>query len=234
MELADAVPDLYRPMIYLATILGLRFSEIAGLRVGRLSLLGRKSLIIEETVTRDAQGRPVFGPPKSVASRRTLPIPPPLAEMLTAHLQMRGLTGADSEALVFCAPDGGPLRYANWRNRVWLPACHLVGAQALGFHDLRRAIATAMVVQRVDLKPAQARLGHSDARLTLNLYAQVVSEADEAASEWLGELFLNGPRDARAMKILDDTRSTPISAPPPGSLSVEVSGLEPPTSTLRT
>jgi hypothetical protein len=84
VELADAVPNLYRPMIYLATILGLRFSEIAGLRVGRLSLLGHKSLIVEETVTRDANRWPVFGPPKSIASRRTLSIPQPLAEMLTA------------------------------------------------------------------------------------------------------------------------------------------------------
>ena len=234
MELADSVPDLYRPMIYLAAILGLRFSEIAGLRVGRLNLLARKSLIVEETVTRDGNGRPVFGPPKSFASRRTLPIPPPLAEMLTAHLQMRGLTGADTDALVFCAPDGGPLRYANWRNRVWLPACRLVGAQAFGFHDLRRANATAMVVQRVDLKTAQARLGHSDARLTLNLYAQVVTEADEAASEWLGELFLNGPREARAMRILKEKQPKPTNTPLRGALSVEVSGLEPPTSTLRT
>jgi integrase len=110
--LADATPAEYRAMVYLGAVLGLRFSEVAGLRVGRLDLLAR-SLLVAETVTRDGIGRPVFGPPKSAASRRTLAIPAPLVELITAHLQLRGLTGADAEALVFTAPDGGPLRYAN-------------------------------------------------------------------------------------------------------------------------
>jgi len=40
------------------------------------------------------------------------------------------------------------------------------------FHDLRRANATALVHAGVDMKTAQARLGHSDPRLTLGVYAQ--------------------------------------------------------------
>jgi len=41
----------------------------------------------------------------------------------------------------------------------------------LGFHDLRRA-ATALVAAGVDIKTAQALLGHPNAQLTLGLYAQ--------------------------------------------------------------
>jgi integrase len=195
--LADAMPEDYRAMVYLGAVLGLRFSEIAGLRVGRLDLLAR-SLLVAETVTRDGIGRPVLGPPKSAASRRTLAIPAPLVELLTAHLQLRGLTGADAEALVFTAPDGGPLRYANWRNRVWVPACRAAGVDGLGFHALRRASATALVLEGVDLKTAQTRLGHSDSRLTLNLYAQAVANADRDAADLLAARFMSA-RDKRAI-----------------------------------
>jgi len=109
---------------------------------------------------------------------------------LQAQLRRRGITGADADELVFVSPDGGPLRYANWRNRVWVPACRQAGLDGLGFHDLRRAFATVLVLEGVDLKTAQSRLGHSDSRLTIDLYAQVVPEADRAASDVLGRHFL--------------------------------------------
>lgn len=38
VRLADAVPERWRPMIYVAGVCGLRFAEVAGLRVGRLDL----------------------------------------------------------------------------------------------------------------------------------------------------------------------------------------------------
>jgi integrase len=87
-------------------------------------------------------------------------MPAPLTELLAQHLARRGLIGADAEALVFTAPSGGPIRYANWRNLVWLRACRAVGLDGLGFHDLRRANATALVRLGVDVKTAQQRLGH--------------------------------------------------------------------------
>lgn len=190
-SLADATGEEYRAMIWLGAILGLRFSEVAGLRVGRLDLLAH-SLSVEETVTRDGNGGAVLGPPKSSASRRTIAIPSMLAEILAEHLLRRGLTGADVEALLFPAPEGGPLRYANWRNRIWVPACRAAGLTGVGFHDLRRLSATLLVLHGVDVKTAQSRLGHSDVRLTLGLYAQAVAEADRAAAERIGGVFSAG------------------------------------------
>lgn len=109
--------------------------------------------------------------------------------MLAEHLHCMGLTGADLGALLFPAPGGEPLRYANWRNRVWVPACRAAGLTGVGFHDLRRLSATLLVRHGVDVKTAQTRLGHSDVRLTLGLYAQAVAEADRQASECIGGLF---------------------------------------------
>ena len=189
VALIRAIPERYQPMIYCAVVLGLRFSEVAALRVGEIDT-DKHMLSVAETLTRDAQGRPVFGPPKSAASRRTVAMPAPLSDLLAEHLDKRGLTGADTDALIFTAPDGGPIRYANWRNRVWVPACRAAGFPGLGFHDLRRTNATALVALGVNVKTAQERLGHSDVRMTIGLYAQVEQQADRAAAEQLGLLFM--------------------------------------------
>ena len=117
-------------------------------------------------------------------------MPASLVATLAAHLARRGLTGANSDALVLTMPGGGPLVYQNWRIRFWLPACKQAGVDGLGFHDLRRLNATGLVMAGVDVRTVQARLGHSDPRLTLAVYARATTEADRAAADLLGNRFM--------------------------------------------
>ena len=155
------------------------------------------------------------GEPKSAAGRRTLAVPVALVEMVGKHMAARGLTVDDREALLFTAPDGGMLRYSNWLRRVWYPATVAAGLGrfvedeesgrrryvGLGFHDLRRANATGLVAAGVDIKTAEALLGHSNAQLTLGLYAQAVVSLGAAAAESMAARFQvpGAPRDGRAM-----------------------------------
>lgn len=185
VRLADAMPETSSPMVWLGAVLGLRWGEVAGLRVGRIDLL-RKTITVAEQVTRGMGGVGFMSPPKSVSGLRTLSIPEELAELMSAHLARRRLTGAEPNALVFANADGEPLDYSNWRRRVWLPAVSNAGLKGLQFHDLRRTNATAMVLDGVDVKTAQARLGHSDPRLTLAIYAQATEEGDRSAAGKLG------------------------------------------------
>jgi integrase len=193
-RLADELGPDHATMAYLGAVLGLRWGECAGPRIGRIDFL-RSTLEIAEQLTRGVGGRHISGAPKSQAGRRTIAMPAALAGALTEHLTRRGLTGSDTDALVFTSERGGSLHYERWRRRVWLPATRRAGVEGLTFHDLRRANATALVLEGVDLKTAQTRLGHSDPRLTLAVYAQATSEADRAAAGALGRRFLN----ARAM-----------------------------------
>jgi integrase len=73
------------------------------------------------------------------------------------------------------------------------------GVSGLTFHDLRRANASGLVLAGVDLKTAQTRLGHSDPRLALGVYAQATTEADRAAADALEGRFFTLPRDARGI-----------------------------------
>jgi integrase len=52
------------------------------------------------------------------------------------------------------------------------------GLPGLGLHSLRSSNATALVAEGVDVKIAQVRLGHTDPRVTLGIYAKATTEGD--------------------------------------------------------
>ena len=124
-------------------------------------------------------------------------MPKVIVGMLSAHLERAGLTDDDTDELVFTDEEGGPLRYSNWRRRVWLPAAAAAGCASAGFHDLRRLNATTLVVEGIDVKTAQTRLGHADPRMTLAIYASAPASIDRAAADVIGERFF-GERGQKA------------------------------------
>ncbi|HET9773138.1 MAG TPA: tyrosine-type recombinase/integrase [Acidimicrobiia bacterium] len=188
-RLAAAMRPEYRPVVYVAGVLGLRWSEIAGLRVRHLDFL-RRTLTVTETIA-EVSGRLQPATTKSAASRRTLSVPPFLMAMLAEHLAASGRPGPDD--LVFTAPAGGPLRVANFRLRVWAPAVEVAGLGDLTFHGLRHAAASFMVGAGEHPRVIQHRLGHSTARLSLELYAHVSEAADRDAAAHLDTLFTAAP-----------------------------------------
>ena len=210
--LAEALGPRYAAMAYLGAVLGLRWAECAGLRVRSIDFSAQTISVVEQR-TRGVGGRMVEGPPKSDAGLRTLSVPPELVAMLAEHLRRRGLARSDPDAYVFVGPRGGPLEYSGFRQRVWAPACQRAGLSGLGFHDLRRTNASVLVSSGVDIKTAQTRLGHSDPRLTLSIYAQATTRADRDAA---------GRLAAELMPVTEAGRSgQPEESPQPGGAEGE-------------
>lgn len=58
-RLAAEIPVEYRPMVYVAGVLRLRFEEVAGLRAGRVDFLRRTVSIVETVV--EVEGELHFG-----------------------------------------------------------------------------------------------------------------------------------------------------------------------------
>jgi integrase len=203
-RLAAATPDPYRPMVYAAGVLGLRWSEVAGLRVGCLDLT-RGTLEVAETIA-EVNGYVLRADVKTASSRRTLPIPRFLAELLTEHLAARGLGDADTDALVFVAPDGGPLRAGNFRNRIWARATAASGLKGLTFHHLRHSAVGFLIDSGAHVAVIQKRMGHSSIRTTLDVYGHVLPDTDQTATDHLERLF--GARTRRA--VAADGALTPV------------------------
>jgi len=183
-RLAEAIDPRYRAMVLLGAYCSLRFGELAGLRRKRINLL-HGTITVEEQAVDLADGRVVFGPPKTAAGRRTVAFPPELALVLEDHLVAYVAPGPD--ALVFTSREGFPLRRGKFRHH-WAAACHIVGISGLRFHDLRGSGATWAAHAGATIRELMDRLGHSTPEIALR-YQHATRERDRAIANKLGALF---------------------------------------------
>lgn len=196
-RLAAAMPDEYKAVVYVGGVLGLRWSEIAGLRVGRINMLGR-TLEVAEAI-KYVSGRLVIdGQVKSKAARRVLVMPEELSAILAVHLARQRLTAAVTDALVFSSPQGGPLNYQNFMLRVWKPAVTKAGLDGVTAHDLRHSAATYLDTVGAPEQLIRRRLGHGSSDITRRVYVHVLGETDKRITHALGELVWRAAVSQRA------------------------------------
>ncbi len=173
-RLADVIDDRYRAFVLFAYYTGARWGETAAIRRSRIDLRAGTATI-DANLARDL----TLGPPKTKRSRRTIHLPEPLLASLRDHLDHHYRIGADPN-LIFTAPEGGPIRYSNWRRRFWVPATKLADLHDFRFHDLRGSHATFLIDAGIDIVKVSQRLGHSRTSITVDRYAQVIDRDEEA------------------------------------------------------
>jgi integrase len=195
--LAEAISPPYGVLIRLAAYTGLRAGEIGALRVGRLDLLRRRIEVVESLAEEPWVGL-VFGPPKTY-ERRAVALPPSLCEELAAYLADRP---REPDALVFGAPEGGPLRHRNFYRRQFRPAVAAAGLpERTRFHDLRHTCAALLIAQGAHPLAVMQRLGHSSITVTMNTYGHLFPELDEALTEGLDAAY-RAARDANRESVV--------------------------------
>jgi integrase len=177
--LATTVQERYRALIVFAAGTGLRQGEVFGLTVDRVDFL-RRQVRVDRQLTAVHAGVPEFGPPKSPAGFRTVPMPTVVTEALAAHVAAFG-TGA--EGLVFTNARGGPIR-RNAFGEVWHRAAGPAGLRSgATFHDLRHFYASLLIAHGCSVKSVQRRLGHQSAMETLDTYSHLWPDSDDETRE---------------------------------------------------
>jgi integrase len=182
-ELAEAMPPRFKALVLVAAYTGLRWGELAGLRVKRVDLLHRRITVAEQLT--ETRGAFAFGPPKTAAGMRTVTLPMVAATALAEHLAAYAEPGPDG--LVFPAGRRGPLRRSNFTRRVWMPATRAVGVEGLRFHDLRHTAATLAIAAGASTRELMVRMGHSSSAAALR-YQHVMAGRDTAIAAALDEL----------------------------------------------
>jgi integrase len=183
--LASAIGEHYRPLVLTAAYAGLRWGELAGLRLENVDLLRRRIRVDEQLL--ELTGGLTFGPPKTKAGIRTVAIPPTLGDVLARHFAAAPVRGS---GLAFPTPSGSPMRRSNFR-RVWQRACRAVNLEGLVFHELRHTAAALAIAEGAHPVAIKERLGHSSITVTMDRYGKLFPSLDEAIAEGL-DVVLRG------------------------------------------
>jgi integrase len=187
--------------VVLAVLCGLRRGEICGLQWVSVSLNQQQLAIVrsaEQTYTNEPyrggkrkKTQVRYKPPKSGKGRTVA-----LSETVIRALHEHRIAQAErllrlgirttGETHVCTNDDGSPLRPHTLTHYLKRLAKNL-GLPVIRFHDLRHACATHMLVLGINPKVASEKLGHSDVRITLDLYSHVLPGIQENAAALVDE-----------------------------------------------
>jgi integrase len=198
---AIAEHGLY-PTILLGFGTGLRRGELLALRwqdvdveVGLVHV--RQTLARVRThgaPDRGKRTRLIFQEPKTEESRRTIPVPTDIMDVLKRHkarqAQEKLLMGEayTDHGLVFCWADGRPLDPEDFRKR-FVRLCKAAGLPPIRFHDARHTFATLMLELGESPKTVQTMLDHATITITLDIYSHVSLDLEKRAAAKLNRLF---------------------------------------------
>lgn len=173
---AELFPDRWRATVWVGAGTGLRQGEVLGLTLDRVDFL-RRTVKVDRQMLTPNRGALAFGPPKTKASYRTVPLPDSVGLVLAEHLRQ---FPAGDDGLIFTAADGGPVR----RQRIadaWRTAADAVGLPPkTGFHATRHFYASALIQFGESVKVVQNRLGHASAIETLDTYGHLWPDSEDA------------------------------------------------------
>jgi integrase len=206
-QLADAaaqypIPEVggqYRVLILVLAFCGLRWGEMAALRVKRVDLMRRRLTVAESVV--QVGSRLVWGTPKSHAAR-SVPVPRSLVPLLTEVMAGKG-----ADDLVFTTWRGKPLRNLNFRRDVFDKAAEDAGLAGLTPHELRHTAASLAVSAGANVKAVQRMLGHASATMTLDVYTGLFDDDLDGVADRMDLLpgVSKMCHDAEVIKLLGAT-----------------------------
>ncbi|MFB9464558.1 site-specific integrase [Streptomyces cinereospinus] len=185
----ESAEDRLHALYVLALVLGMRRGELLGLRWDAVDS-DRETLIVERALQR-VSGELRLVRPKTLASVRTVPLPPAVVKALTEHrerqAQERAAAGTEwkENGLIFTSRIGTPLGPDNLRRSLY-PLRKRLGLE-IRFHDLRHSAVSLLLDLGVPPHIVRQIVGHSDIGVTMKIYAHASLDEQRKALRRLGE-----------------------------------------------
>lgn len=191
----------YHVLIELAICTGAREGELFGL-VWPCVGIEQGTIRIEATLMDSRRLGLRLAEPKSRAAHRTIKIPVAVVSMLKEWQQWQReyaekYAGPYENALglVFSNSFGKPLSTTNFLHRAFYPMLEAAGirrnGEKLNMHTLRHTHASQLLAAGVNPLAVAQRLGHSSPAVTLNIYAHLLPQTQNAAETALNALYGN-------------------------------------------
>lgn len=207
-RLLEAVKgDPIEPAVYLGLFLGLRRSEVVGLRWKDVDMengvVHIRNTVVRFSTTAEQEKT------KSKASKRDLFMPNALKEFLQTvwdrqeeERKLVGRTYSDTEHI--CQWADGTVFEPNYVSHRFAKLLKKNDLPHIRFHDLRHTAGSMLVNQGHTIKQVQEFLGHEKASTTLDIYTHVSMEGKKDTAQVLDLL-------------LTDAKSTPLPTNPIGA-----------------
>lgn len=185
--------DSIYPAIMLGGGLGLRRSEALGVRWSRIDWDKKTVLLDTKIIEYKANGKTVIDPVeemKNKSSRRTLPLPEPVLEMLSEEKEkqtlyrkmFKGSYNRKYDDFV-CVNELGDLIRPSYVTQHFSDLLKKYGLRHIRFHDLRHTFASILIGQDVPLINVSNFLGHSDLSTTANIYAHLDKASKQTSAD---------------------------------------------------
>lgn len=180
----EHVPEPCRTMCIVAACLGLRVSELLGLKWGDFDWNDLRVKIQRSWVAG------VEDDVKTAYSKRWMPVDSFLANLLKEHKARTGPHAKDSDWLFLNPETGKPYWPGRLQEHHLVPAGKMAGIGRVGWHTFRHTYSTLLRAFGVDVKVQQELLRHADIRTTMNIYTQAVPQAMRDAHGKVVEMLL--------------------------------------------
>ena len=191
--------DPIYPAILLAGGLGLRRSEALGVRWSRIDWEQNTVLLDTKIVEYERNGEKIVEPVeemKNKSSRRTLPLPAPVREMLETEREKqevyRKMFGKsyDIRYMDFvCVDQLGRLIRPSYVTQHFSDIIKKYGLRKIRYHDLRHTMASILISHDVPLINVSNFLGHSDISTTANIYAHLDKASKQVSADVIMGIF---------------------------------------------
>jgi integrase len=189
--------DRLHALYVVIAILGLRRSEALGLMWADVDL-DAGTLCVVRGLHR-VGGRLLLLDTKTARSRRTIPLPEPVRQVLTAHRERQEQERVElaerwpASGHVFTTAIGTPLDPDNCSKAV-KAALERSGVRPVRLHDFRHGCVSVLLGLGVPPRTVMEIAGHSALEMTMNVYAHVTLDDKRAALDRLGRLLEEGEK----------------------------------------
>ncbi|MBD1371250.1 site-specific integrase [Hazenella sp. IB182357] len=191
---------LYIAFVFAITT-GLRRGEILGLRWKDINMETNTASIRKNLVL--VKGKPTLQEPKTNGSVRLITLPSMIMQVLKDHKKVQNQEKSQAgeayqdNGLIIATSFGTPVDPTNLV-RSFKRILKASDLPNIRFHDLRHTHATLMLKQGEHPKIVSERLGHSNTRITMDIYSHVLPNMQQEAVDRFEKMLL---RDGENEKI---------------------------------